>query len=137
MHELALILVGLLAGSLLTEGLVLVPYWRGLTPERFYELHEPAGPRLFRYFAPLTIGAVGATMMAVAVDPGNTSMLAAALFLAAALLTFFIFFRKANRNLAQRAYDSGDLAVVLKTWAMWHHVRTAFVIAGFSVLVVW
>jgi hypothetical protein len=46
--------LGLFAGSLLLEGLVLVPFWRNLPPQDFFKLHHDFGKRLFGYFAPLT-----------------------------------------------------------------------------------
>ena len=47
--------IGLLIGSLLTEAMVLVPYWRKMKAEEFLRLHNAMGPSLYRYFAPLTV----------------------------------------------------------------------------------
>ena len=47
--------LGLLVGSLLTEASILLPYWRAMDPEEFLNLHGSLGPRLYGYFAPLTI----------------------------------------------------------------------------------
>ena len=47
--------LGLLVGSLLTEAMILVPYWRTMEPKDFLNLHSTLGPRLHTYFAPLTI----------------------------------------------------------------------------------
>jgi len=49
------LVLGLLVGSLLTEAMILVPYWRTMDPAQFLKLHGTLGPKLFRYFAPLTI----------------------------------------------------------------------------------
>jgi hypothetical protein len=48
------LVLGLFAGSLLTEALLLVPYFRSLRFEEFNRSHREFGPRLFRYYAPLT-----------------------------------------------------------------------------------
>ncbi len=52
---LTVVVLGLYAGSLLTEGMLLVPHWRSMEPENFFRLHGEFGPRLFRYFAPLIL----------------------------------------------------------------------------------
>ena len=135
MLEIALGLVGLLAGSLLTEGMVLVPFWRGLAVDRFYDLHGSAGPKLFRYFAPLTAGGVLATIAAAALDPSNPLLVAAALCLLAVLVTFFLFFKAANGRLSAHAYDAVGLAGALRKWAIWHAMRTGFALAGFAALI--
>lgn len=136
MHEISLLLVGLLAGSLLTEGLVLVPFWRTLPTGTFYELHGPAGPRLFRYFAPLTAAAVISSIFAAGLERENVSILFAAGLNILALATFFLFFKKVNRNLSRRAYDDSGLALVLRKWMLWHHARTGLVLAGFVALAI-
>ena len=51
LYILATIILGLLAGSLLTEAAILVPYWRRMEPNDFLRLHGALGPGLFRYFA--------------------------------------------------------------------------------------
>lgn len=43
--------LGLLVCSLLTEVMILVPYWRAMDPSEFLNLHSMLGPKLFRYFA--------------------------------------------------------------------------------------
>ncbi len=50
--------LGLFTGSLLTEGMILVPYWKRMPASEFIKLHGTLGPQLFRYFAPLTTIAV-------------------------------------------------------------------------------
>ncbi|WP_299292845.1 hypothetical protein [uncultured Tateyamaria sp.] len=47
MFEITLILVGLLAGSLLTEGMVLVPFWRGLPAAKFMTCMAREDPGCF------------------------------------------------------------------------------------------
>jgi len=63
LNLMATIFLGLYAGSLLTEAMILVPYWRKMSAEDFFGLHSELGPRLFRYFAPLTVIAVMSTVL--------------------------------------------------------------------------
>jgi len=133
MFELTLIFVGLLAGSLLTEGMVLVPFWRSLPTDRFYELHRSARPKLFRYFAPLTVLAVMSSIVLAIVD-GRTATWVTAWLCGLALASFFLFFRTTNNRLAAHAYSDQDLPKVLWKWSMWHHARTTLVTLAFAVL---
>ncbi len=133
MFDATLILVGLLAGSLLTEGMVLVPFWRGLPMATFYDLHGAGGPKLFRYFAPLTALAVLSSIVLAVMD-GRAATWTAACFCGMALASFFVFFRATNRKLTAHTYNAGELASVLRVWAIWHHVRTGLVGAAFAAL---
>ena len=133
MYELTLILVGLLAGSLLTEGMVLVPFWRGLPIEKFYELHGSGGPKLFRYFAPLTTFAVLAALGHAVTSGGSGSWIAASLC-CLNLASFFVFFRGVNNKLAAHAYNESDLSKVLGKWAIWHYARTFLMLTAFAIL---
>lgn len=51
------LLLGLLVGSLLTEAMILVPYWRTMDAKESLRLHSTMGPKLYSYFAPLTVAA--------------------------------------------------------------------------------
>lgn len=128
---LSTVTIGLFAGSLLMEGAVLVPYWRTMPADEFYRLHGAFGPRLFRYFAPLTAGAVILAVTAAAL-PDATSPLrwAAAGLCLSALVIFFVYFRKANAGFANHALAEEELALELKRWAAWHHARTVLVLAA-------
>jgi hypothetical protein len=50
--------LGIFAGAMLTEGLVLVPYWRSLTPPEFFVWYAVNDKRLLDFFGPLTWVAV-------------------------------------------------------------------------------
>ena len=99
--------LGVFAGSLVTEAMLLVPYWRTLKMEAFYALHHDFGPRLFRYFAPLTIlatllpiGSAGRGFLGAGQhDP--MAWLSAALIVAVTL-TFPLYFKAANQAFADR-----------------------------------
>ena len=51
---LAVALLGIFFGAMLTEGLVLVPYWRSLPAEAFYTWYGANDERLLGFFGPLT-----------------------------------------------------------------------------------
>lgn len=123
---------GLFAGSLLTEALLLVPYFKSLSFEDFSRLHHKFGPRLFRYYAPLTISATLLPLAAAATLLDYPSInffawLAAALVLVI-LATYVFYFRAANLAFAEERLDEPALAKELARWAAVHTFRTALAI---------
>ncbi|MGB0907387.1 MAG: hypothetical protein ACPGVT_07825 [Maricaulaceae bacterium] len=126
-------IIGLYAGSLLTEGVILVPYWRRMSAEDFFSKHSEMGPSLFKYFAPLTTLAV---MMSVltAVLVGGRHVIAAGLCVSA-LVIFFLYFKKANASFADHSLANEDLKAELAKWAAWHWLRTVILIAALFVSV--
>ena len=130
--------VGLLAGALLTEGCILVPYWRKMTPDDFFRLHGSIGPNLFHYFAPLTTVAVLLSVILGASDivanSANSAIRASTLLCVMALAVFFLYFKKANQKFADHAIPDSALAIELRRWAAWHWFRTALVVAAFACL---
>ncbi|MEP3654581.1 MAG: hypothetical protein ABJO36_06770 [Litorimonas sp.] len=129
LHVSATVLIGLYAGSLLTEAMILVPYWRRMQPAEFFGLHVTLGPRLFRYYAPLTALAVAFAVFA-GLFGGALKILAAGLCLSA-LIIYFVYFKKANASFAAHSLKDEDLGAELKRWANWHWLRTIIVIFAF------
>jgi hypothetical protein len=130
------LVLGVFAGSLLTEALLLVPYFRSLSFEEFNRLHREFGPRLFSYYAPLTISATLVPLAAAAATLLNYprtnffAWVAAALVLAI-LATYIFYFRAANRAFAERRLDEQALAKELARWAAVHTFRTALAMCAF------
>ncbi|MGL4290753.1 MAG: hypothetical protein ACRCVA_30675 [Phreatobacter sp.] len=141
---LAAISLGLLAGALLAEDRLLVPYWRTLSADAFYALHPTYGPLLFRFFAPLTMAAPAAAMFAVAqvtlYSAGSTLRSLAAI--AAAVLTcglvaiYLLYFKAANDAFARHAVSATDLPAALARWAAWHRARVLICLAAFGLSLV-
>jgi len=110
--------IGLFAGSLLTEGMILVPYWRRMEPAEFFRLHGTLGPSLFRYFAPLTTVAVLLGVAAAVIDQGQTTAwVGTAVICVATLGIFFVYFKKANASFADHSIKEAELASELTRWA--------------------
>lgn len=120
--------IGLYAGSLLTEGVILVPYWRRMSAEDFFSKHSEMGPSLFKYFAPLTTLAVILSVI-TAIVAGGCHVYAAGLCVSA-LIIFFLYFKKANASFADHSLANDALAGELKKWATWHWIRTVIIIAA-------
>lgn len=129
--------LGVFAGSLVTEALLLVPYWRTLKMEPFYALHHDFGPRLFRYFAPLTSLATLLPIVSAArgfSDSGQQDPMAwlSAALIVAVTLTFPLYFKAANQAFADRKLNEIELPRELARWAKVHTVRTVLALLGFA-----
>jgi hypothetical protein len=130
----ATIFLGLFAGSLMLEGLVLVPFWRTLNPSEFFALHHQFGQRLFRYFSPLTTIAVALPLLSAVIrptGPHSTHRWGAAVLGLAVLASFPLFFRKANAQFAGRAINDDELPQALQRWARMHAARTVIAVIAF------
>ncbi len=136
--------LGLLAGSLSLEGLVLVPYWRSLGSSAFAELHAGFAPRLYSFFAPLTAVAVLLSVAAGVAVAWTTELDAADWFtvvaaaLAGSLLAFYqLYFHSANERLPVLAADGNDtaLSAELHRWQRIHLARTVVSVGAFSLAV--
>lgn len=136
LNILSTIMLGIFAGALLTEGMILVPYWRKMAPEDFFRLHGEMGPSLFRYFAPLTVSSVLLAIAAAAVSLTDPTIsyfrLAAGGGAALTLAIFFIYFKSANQAFADHSLANEDLSPELARWAVWHWVRTLIIIFAFA-----
>ncbi len=137
---LAALSLGLLAGALLAEDQLLVPYWRTLPADTFYALHPTFGPMLYRFYTPLTVAAPAAAVLAMlqALVFGGPFGLRAALAVAAAVLAlsllviYAVFFRAANDAFARHAVPAADLPEAVARWAAWHRARVYVVILAFA-----
>jgi len=129
--------LGLFAGAMLTEGFVLVPYWRSLAPAEFLAWYAANNRRLVGFFGPLT--AVTALLAIAAAlgslwegHPGRWLALLAALLSLAVVSTFFLYFQKANASFATGSLGLDRVAAELTRWATWHWWRTGLSLAALA-----
>lgn len=136
--------LGLLAGALLAEDRLLLPYWRTLSADTFYALHPSYGPRLYRFFAPLTTAAPMAAVLAAiqivlqseGVGPRTTAAITAAVLAWCLVAIYLVYFRSANDAFARHAVSPEDLPAVLARWAGWHRARVLICLAAFALSLV-
>jgi hypothetical protein len=134
-HITTIFAIGLFAGALLTEGCILVPYWRRMEPSEFFRLHSSMGFDLFRYFAPLTMLAVMMSILSAGISLASDApviwhIVAAGLCIVV-LAIFFFYFKKANGKFAQHTIQNSQLSAELSRWAAWHWFRTILVLIAF------
>ena len=127
------VIVGLFAGSLLTEATILVPYWRKMSHREFTQLHSSLGPNLFRYFAPLTTLAVASSAITAAIaGTNNIGWLLSATLCALTLGIFFAYFKAANHRFASGELHEQELIDELKAWSNWHWIRTIIAVCALA-----
>lgn len=137
MHHFAAAALGVYVGAMLTEGFVLVPYWRSLPPEEFLRWYAANAERLVGFFGPVT---AAATLLALAAaglafwqgHPGRFAAGLAAAIMVALIVGFFVYFEPANERFAQATVAAADVPAELVTWAAWHHARTALAAVAFA-----
>ncbi len=138
---LTVIAVGLSAGAMLTEGAVLVPYWRSLPPQAFLTWYSANATRLFDFFGPLEIAS---TVLAIVATgwyrfggrPGSGCFAAATVLMLAVLAAFPLYFRAANDSFAAGTIALDQVASELDHWNLWHWLRTWLGIVAFGATVI-
>jgi len=136
--------LGLLAGALLAEDRLLVPYWRTLPAETFFALHPTFGPLLYKFFTPLTIAAPPAAVLAaiqVALQSGSLAprglVAIGAAVLACSLVGIYLaFFKAANEAFLRHAVPAAELPAALARWAVWHRARVIVCLSAFGLSLV-
>jgi hypothetical protein len=133
----AVVALGLSAGAMLTEAVVLVSYWRSLAPQDFLSWFHDNDARLVAFFGPLQVASVvltaGAAGLSAWAAPDRRTLFlgAAALLALAALALYPLYFREANASFATATVRPDDLPRALAGWAAWHWLRTAIGVGAF------
>jgi len=131
---LATVALGLTAGALLAEAAVVIPWWRTLTPQAFFDWYAANTSRLFWFYGPLE--AVSAVLVLVTAVLVRDRYFVLALLLSLAVLALFpLYFERVNASFEAAAIDPGELATVLAQYERWHWVRTLLGIGAFAAAV--
>lgn len=136
-RTLAAAALGVYLGAMLTEGFVLVPWWRSLAPEEFLRWYAANDRRLVGFFGPVT---AAATLLAVAAaalsfwqgHPGRVATALAAAIMVALVAGFVAYFEPANQSFAKGTVAVADVPAALATWGFWHHARTVLAAIAFA-----
>ena len=144
LRYLSLASLGIFVGAMLTEGLVLVPYWRSLPPPDFFAWYAANDRRLLGFFGPLTSIAVLLAVVAALASvweghPGRWPAVVAAGLSIMVVSTFFLYFQQANVSFATATIRAEHLSTELVRWARWHWLRTGTSLMAFAaaLLSVW
>jgi Ca2+/Na+ antiporter len=121
-------ILGVFAGAQIAEGVLFVPYWKSMEPAAFYKDHKFFGPKIYNFFAPLTIAAtlipVGTMVYALTTGaPGKIAILLTGFFTILFFATYFMYFKKANQSFADASLSEEELPLELIRWGKWHWTR--------------
>ncbi len=130
---------GVFAGSMLTEGAVLVPHWRSLSPAEFFAYYRANDRRLFRWFAAATAAAALATWAAAALawatSHSERGLIAFAALLSLVYVAMFpLYFARANASFSAASVPEARLPEELARWHQLHWLRSAIAAAAFGAL---
>lgn len=133
---LAIIAFGVSSGALITEGAVLVPFWRSLRADAFLAWYRQHAGLLLRFFGPLEIAATLLGLAAFGLDwlaSGTPSLLLAmAVGLSVAVLAVFpLYFQRVNASFEHGTIAPERVPAELARWARWHWLRTALALGAF------
>jgi hypothetical protein len=126
---LTVVVLGIAAGALLAEAVILVPFWQSIEPPAFLAWYKLNSARLLRFFGPLEVGALLVPSLATAAawfhEAHGLLFLGAATTLSLFVLASFpLYFRDAKANFEQGTIDPDDVAQELHRWGRWHWGRT-------------
>ncbi len=127
--------IGVYAGTMLTEGSVLVPHWQSLAPAAFFDWYAANDERLVGFFGPVTtlaaLLALGAALAAfITRHPARWSALAAAVLMLGTVSMFFVYFAEANARFSAASIPAESLPDELARWAAWHRTRTVMAVVA-------
>ena len=134
---LSCVLLGIFLGAQITEAVLLVPYWKTMEANDFFELHQTYGKKIHQFFAPLTIAAtiipiMSAGYIALFQGKGMILLVLMGFSVLAFFSTFFLYFKEANRSFADRSLSNDNLLAELIRWERWHWGRIVFEFVAFG-----
>lgn len=123
--------LGIFFGTQIAEGCLIVPYWKKLSPEQFFDFYSAYGHKLHKFYAPLTILATLSTLCTVTffLFKGSEELLILLVMGSSTLSffsTYFMFFKKANKRFSEKSISHKNLPAELRRWGNWHWARVAF-----------
>lgn len=121
-------ILGIFTGAQIAEGVLFIPYWKSLEPQKFFLLHKTYGPKIYQFFAPLTITAtlipVGTAIYSLVINAhGKIFATLMGVFTLLFFATYFLYFKKANKSFEDASLTDVELPVELDKWDKWHWAR--------------
>lgn len=130
-------ILGIFVGAQIAEACLLVPIWKGMNPDDFFEQHKSVGPRIYSFFAPLTIAATVVPLVTVWIGLIRNSQPNVFFWILGAstmafFSTYFLYFKTANQRFADRTLSNDELPAELHRWGNWHWTRIGFETIAFG-----
>ncbi len=131
--RLTALVLGLLAGAMLTILVVLVPFWTAAPPAEFRAWFAANAPRIRALMVPLGVaGGLGVIATVVATRGARAWPLAAAACALGVIAITVLVNEPANaRFVDPSALAEREVPALLAHWVRWHRVRVVLGVAGF------
>lgn len=128
--------LGVFMGTQLAEAALIVPYWKGLSPDDFFDFYKNYGKKLHQFYSPLTIVSTLLPLTTIAfcvftkqkIDP---LMWLTLVFTLLFFSSYFVYFKEANLSFTERSFSDELLSNKLNEWANWHWGRVICELAAF------
>jgi len=120
--------LGVFLGTQVAEAALIVPYWKGLSPDDFFAFYKAYGKKLHQFYSPLTIAAtllpVSSFILSLLTKQKiDILMWIMVVFTLLFFSTFFVYFKEANISFTERTITNEILSHKLSEWANWHWGR--------------
>ncbi len=128
-------------GSQITEGSLLVPYWKTLTKTGFYNYYSEFGPTIGGFYTIQTIIAVlipiGTSIYCYAKKTDALKYaIISTIFALSVIAMFYIYFKGTNELFYTRTLNSNQLKSTLNNWETWHWLRVFLEVLSLIFLIV-
>ena len=128
---LSIIIFSIFLGSQISEGFLLVPYWKSLSKTAFYEYYSKFGPIIGKFYTILTIVAVlipiSISIYCVLKKLPSLKYSAISSFFAMLIIAiFYSYFKGTNQQFYAASFDENQLKSVLNNWGIMHWLRVLF-----------
>ncbi len=128
--------LGISAGAMLTEVIILVSYWQSLPAQDFLTWFQNHDALLTSFFGKLQTGGLLLTLASLVIlkirkQTTDRFLIASFLFSVMIILTFFIYFKSANASFAKGTIALSDVSGELVLWENWQWARTALGMLAF------
>ncbi|CAL2090505.1 hypothetical protein [Tenacibaculum sp. 190524A05c] len=131
LHFISIAIFSIFLGSQITEGILLVPYWKSLTTSAFYKYYSDFGPDIGKFYTTLTIISVLITLSVFyfcAIKKSSALKYAtlSTFFSLLVILLFYVYFKEVNQQFYQSDFNEKQLQIELNNWSNWHWLRVFF-----------
>jgi len=125
---LSIAIFSIFLGSQITEGFILLPYWKTLSRTEFYQYYATFGPAIGRFYSILTVIAalipVSITVYCFYIKSDALKYaIASTIFAFLFIAIFYVYFKGTHQQFYASAFSASQLKAVLSTWGHWHWLR--------------
>jgi len=115
-------------GSQITEGCLLVPYWKTLSATEFYEYYSQFGSIIGRFYTTLTVIAALIPICSSIYcfykrSRALTYALISSFFTFLGIALFYMYFKDVNQQFFDANFNASQLKSELEIWGNWHWMR--------------